>query len=173
MGYIITNISLPILIQDTAALVVSVSIGFFIWIIKQSYDKHEQELKSLKKLEICLSGDLATNKHNEEYLNDWMDNLKKNKLFSCAFRTYELDNSELVYITNLELINKINTLSYGLNILFNDLKNNYDVYTSNSLRFLDKDLVNNWKEMNINTLVQLNIPKNNFYDFKRQKYLRN
>lgn len=162
MQYLLAHISFPTLIQDTAALVVSIFIGFFIWIIKQSYDNYEQELKSLKTLEICLSGDLATNKHNEEYLNDWIERLEENKLYSCAFRTYTLGNSELVNINDLKLVNKINTLSYGLNVLFNDLKNNYDVYTSNSIRFLDKNLVDNWKEMNINTLKQLSIPKDNF-----------
>ncbi len=167
MEYIITNISLPTLIQDSAALLVSFLIGFFIWIIQQSYSQYRQEIRSLKKLEICLSGDLATNKHNQEYLNDWIIKLKENKPFSFTFRAYSLDTSELVHINNSNLINKINTLSFGLNVLFNDLKNNYDSYTSNSFKFLDKDLIENWKELNTNTLNQLAVPQQNFIDSEK------
>jgi len=167
MQYILAHISLPTLIQDIAALVVSIFVGFFIWIIKQSYDGYIQELKSLKRLEIFLSSDLATNMHNEEYLNDWIGKLRENKLFSCAFRVYSLDNSVLIDISNLKLVNKINSLTHGLNVLFNDLKNMYDTYISNTYRLLEKDNVDLWKKMNINTLDQIETIKNNFTDSEK------
>jgi hypothetical protein len=167
MEYIISNISVPVLIQDSLALLISFLIGFLIWVIQQSYGEHKQEIGSLKKLEICLSGDLATNKHNQEYLNDWIEKLGKNELFSFVFRSYSLDTSELLHIKNPNLINRINALSFGLNVLFNDLKNIYDLYSSNSFKFLEKDLVENWKEMNTNTLAQLAVPKQNFIDSEK------
>lgn len=168
MEYIISNISLAMLIQDSAALLVSFLIGFLVWLVQQSYSEYKQEIRSLKKLEICLSGDLATNKHNQEYLDDWMVTLKQDKLFSFAFRAYSLDTSELVHIKNTNLINKVNVLSFGLDVLFNDLKNSYDLYSSNSFKFLEGNLVENWKEMNINTLVQLAVPKQNFIDAEKE-----
>jgi hypothetical protein len=162
MEYILKNISFQLIIQETASLSISILFGFFIWMIKRSYDKYCEEVYSLKKIEICLSGDFASNTHNEKFLNDWIDSLQNNRLFSCSFRNYFLDNSEFVHLTNTTLINKLNALSFGLNVLSHDLENIFGRYYSNSIKFLDGDHIKEWYEMNTNTKNQLMVFRTNF-----------
>lgn len=168
MEYIIASISLSRLIQDSVALLISFLVGFFIWLIQQSYSEYKQEIKALKKVEICLSHDLAANTNNQEYLKKWKDALEKNNLFSVAFTEYSLNTTEFFYVKNFNLINRLNALSFSLNGLYKDLKNIYDTYTSNSFKLLDKNLVKEWEDMNKNINFQSDKLSKNFVDSEKE-----
>ncbi len=167
MDFLLSNISINILIQDVASILVSILIGFLIWLIKYSYDKYSIEIIELKKTEIILSKDLARNTDNKEYLDTWMKNLKLNRLYSCSFRKYKLDDLDISKILNIQLVSKLNLLGYGLKGLEDDLENVYKGYIDTSAKFLNSDHVKEWETFNANTLVFLEVLKQNFIDSEK------
>lgn len=153
-------------IVSSFSFIITTIFAFFVWLLKNGYDNYILETKLLRKTEISLIRDDASITANQEYLEEWIACLKENRPYTCAFRSYSSDNLNFSEISNQEVLNKLNKLTYQLGGLEKDLENTFRNYTILTEKLLDGDHVDLWTKFNETTIDQLSTFQKNFIDAK-------
>lgn len=134
--------------------IISVFFAFLIWSVKESYKKHCEEVALLGKIEIIFAHNLGSLLTNQSYFEEWLKALRQPRLYNCAFRTYIFFNHEDYTVTNRNLLNKLITFDFSLKGLQADTDLFFGGYHKSSLMLLPENLVNEWNNLNQNTLDQ-------------------
>lgn len=154
------------LIIETASLLLSLFFAFCVWLIKDAYEKWIFETKLLLKIEIYLIRDRATLLSNREKFTEWIGALKDNRAYSYAFQDYRLDNLDFYEVSNLDLLNSLNKLSYLIKGFESNTSNTFNDYRQGLQLFFNQNSIEqqHWVQFNQNLRSQLEIIKNNFND---------
>lgn len=149
---------------STVSLLISLFFALFVWLIKDAYEKWSFETKLLLKIEVYLIRDRATLLSNQEKFTEWISALKNNRAYSYAFQNYRLDNIEFFELSNLDLLNRLNRLSYQLAGFESDITNIFADYKRALERFFNQDVVEQkyWEQFNNNLRSQLEVNKVNY-----------
>jgi hypothetical protein len=150
----------------TISILISLVFAFFAWLIKDAYEKWLFETKLLLKIEVYLIRDRATLLSNQEKFSEWVSALKDNRAYSYAFQNYRLDNIEFFEVSNLDLLNRLNRLSYQLAGFESDISNTFTDYKQALERFFNQAEVEQkyWQQFNQNLRSQLEVIKGNYTD---------
>ena len=100
----------------------------FIWLLKSAYRKHMTEVLTLAKFEQLFAVNLRLLSDNFEFIDSWIESLKKDRPFSVHFQDYLSNEEEIFNLNNLLLTNKILSLNYKLKRTSIDLSNVYKSY---------------------------------------------
>jgi hypothetical protein len=170
LNIFVENFSKPDFSYDltiaTISLLVSLLFAFCAWLIKDAYEKWLFETKLLLKIEIYLIRDRATLLLNQEKFTEWISALKDNRAYSYAFQNYRLDNLDFYEVSNLDLLNRLNKLSYSLTGFESDTSNTFNDYRQGLQLFFNQNSVEqeHWIQFNQNLRDQLEVIKGNFND---------
>jgi len=121
---------------------VSITFVFLIWSVKESYQKHCNEVALLGKIEIIFAHNLGSLLTNQSFFEEWLKALKTPRLYNCAYRTYIL------------LVNDLVRFNFSIKGLAEDLDLFFSGYHQSSLMLLPKELMTEWHNLNTNTLDQ-------------------
>lgn len=133
---------------------ISISFAFLIWSVKESYNRHCSEIAFLAKCEIVLAENLGNLLTNQSFFIDWLSAMKVSRLYNCSFRAYIFIEHGDFKISNQELLNDLIKLNFSLKGHEMDLNLVFKNYHESSLMFLTQDLVDEWNNLNKNTLSQ-------------------
>lgn len=167
---IVENISKPEFSYDltitTISILISLLFAFCAWLIKDAYEKWLFETKLLLKIEVYLIRDRATLLSNQEKFAEWITALERNRAYSYAFQNYRLDNLDFYEVSNVDLLNRLNKLSYSLAGFESDTSNTFSDYRQGLQLFFNQNSVEqqHWVQFNQNLRGQLEIIKGNFND---------
>ncbi len=150
----------------TVSILISLFFAFFTWFIKDAYEKWLFETKLLLKIEVYLIRDRATLLSNHGKFSEWISALRDNRAYSYAFQNYRLDNIDLFEVSNLDLLNRLNRLSYQLAGFESDISNTFADYKHALERFFNRDEVEQkyWQQFNQNLRSQLEVIRVNYKD---------
>jgi len=133
---------------------VSITFVFLIWSVKESYQKHCNEVALLGKIEIIFAHNLGSLLTNQSFFEEWLKALKTPRLYNCAYRTYILLEHDDFKITNQKLLNDLVRFNFSIKGLAEDLDLFFSGYHQSSLMLLPKELMTEWHNLNTNTLDQ-------------------
>lgn len=133
---------------------VSIGFAFLIWSVKDSYQRHCNEVALLGKIEIIFAHNLGSLLINESFFDEWLAAMKIPKLYNCSFRTYMFLEHDDFKITNQKLLNDLVKFDFSLKGLEVDLDLFFRGYHQTSLMLLPQDLVTEWQNLNTSTLSQ-------------------
>lgn len=167
---VVDNFSNPDFSYDLTITTISISISallaFCVWLMKDAYERWVLETKLLLKIEMYLIRDRAALLQNKESFDEWIGSLKINRARSFVFRNYRTDNVDFHEISNLELLNKLNRLSYSLTGFESDEKNTLEEYRQGLQLFFNSNSVDpkHWEQFNENLRSQLEVRKQSYDD---------
>lgn len=145
------------------ATLISVLLALLIWSVKESYRRHDEEVKLLGKIEIIFAHNLGNLLINQSYFDSWCGAMREPRLYNCAYRTYISFDNEDFKITSSQLLNKLVTFNFSLQGLDADVNLIFNNYHKASDMMLPNDLVNEWENLNKNTLQQSGGYKTSFH----------
>ena len=93
---------------------VSITFVFLVWSVKESYQKHCNEVALLGKIEIIFAHNLGSLLTNQSFLEEWLKAMKTPRLYNCAYRTYILLEHDDFKITNQKLLNELVTFNFSI-----------------------------------------------------------
>ncbi len=151
---VVENFSKPEFSYDltitTISILISLLFAFCTWLIKDAYEKWLCETKLLLKVEVYLIRDRATLLSNQEKFAEWISALESNRAYSYAFQNYRLDNLDFYEVSNLDLLNRLNKLSYSLAGFESDTSNRFNDYRQGLQLFFNQNSVEqqHWVQFN-------------------------
>ncbi len=141
----------------TAAVFITALLAFVAWLIKNAYEGYTNEIKLLVKIEVYLSKDRAALIDNRDSFGKWLGCLKESRAYTGAIYSYASQEIDFYNISNLDLLNKLNSLTYKLQRFEIDINHNFTEYRNGVNKFFEsKDLkADGWEDFNKNLLEQL------------------
>lgn len=148
----------------TAAVLITVLLAFITWLIKSSYENYINEMKLLVKIEVYLIKDNAALHDNKDSFRTWLECLKEPRAYTGAMHSYASQEINLYNVSNLDLLNKLNNLTYRLQRFETDINHNFSEYRNGINKFFEsKNLeTDGWETFNENLLTQLETLEQSF-----------
>lgn len=139
------------------AVLITAVLAFVVWLIKNAYESYINEIKLLVKIEVYLIKDRAALSDNKDSFELWLECLKNSRAYTGAMRSYISQEIDFYNVSNLDLLNKFNSLTYRLHRFDIDINHNFSEYRNGINNFFEsKDLkADGWEDFNKNLLVQL------------------
>lgn len=150
----------------TAAVLITATLAFVTWLIKNSYESYTEEMKLLNKMEVYLIKDRIALYDNRDSFNTWLSCLKESRAYTGAMHSYASHEIDFYNVSNLDLLNKFNSVAYRLQRFETDINHNFTEYRNVINKFFEsKDLkTDGWENFNRNLLTQLDILRQSFND---------
>jgi hypothetical protein len=152
------------LIVHTAAVLITAVLAFVTWLIKNAYDSYVNEMKLLVKIEVYLSRDRASLVDNRDSFGKWLKCLNESRAYTGAMHSYASQEIDFYNVSNLDLLNKLNDLTYRLHRFDTAINHNFSEYRNGINKFFEsKDIkADGWESFNKNLLEQLKILQESF-----------
>jgi hypothetical protein len=150
----------------TVAVLITATLAFVTWLIKNSYDNYTEEMKLLVKMEVYLIKDRSALYDNRDSFSTWLSCLKESRAYTGAMQGYASQEIDFYNVSNLDLLNKFNNVAYRLQRFETDINHNFTEYRNGINKFFEsKDLkADGWENFNINLLTQLEILRQSYND---------
>lgn len=150
----------------TAAVLITATLAFVTWLIKNSYENYTEEMRLLVKMEVYLIKDRSALYDNRDSFSTWLNCLKESRAYTGAMHGYASQEIDFYNVSNLDLLNKFNNVAYRLKRFETDINHNFAEYRNDINKFFEsKDLkADGWGDFNRNLLTQLEILRQSFND---------
>ena len=93
-----------------------------LWIVKLSYDRHKNTKLACAKLERALILNIAALGENTKLIEQWIISLQQEKRFTCYFSKFNTESSDLLFINELPLVNRLIKTNYVFTSIGEDIE---------------------------------------------------